>query len=90
MARYYVNDNAQSDSGDHEVHVAGCVWLPLIKSKTYLGDYLYCSTAVTKAKEISLNQTGALPALPFVIPHRRSHNLAPLFDRLRRLRQNEE
>ena len=65
MARYYVNDNAQSDSGDHEVHVAGCVWLPLIKSKTYLGDYLYCSTAVTKAKEIYPKSNGCLTCSPF-------------------------
>ena len=64
MAKYYVNDEAQSSSGDHEVHVSNCSWLPLVKSKTYLGDYLYCSTAVAKAKEIYPNADGCEKCSP--------------------------
>jgi len=52
VAAYYVNDNAQASSGDHEVHVSTCTWLPLIKSKTPLGNYLSCSGVVAKAKTI--------------------------------------
>ena len=58
MAAYYVNDNAQASSGDHEVHVSTCTWLPLIKSKTPLGDYLSCSGAVAKAKTIYASSDG--------------------------------
>ena len=52
MEHYYVNDTAQSESGDHEVHENGCYWLSLVTSKTYLGMFLSCYEAVTKAKEI--------------------------------------
>ena len=50
MAKYYVNNNAQSN-GDHEVHVEGCPYLPLIVSKTALGDHSNCHSAVTEAKK---------------------------------------
>lgn len=58
MAAYYVNDNAQPLSGDHEVHVSTCSWFPLIASKTYLGDYSSCSGAVAKAKTIYRSSDG--------------------------------
>lgn len=48
MAKYYVNNDAQSN-GDHEVHKEGCSWMP--GSKIYLGDYTNCKDAVKKAKE---------------------------------------
>ena len=57
MAYYYVNDNAQSD-GYHEVHRTGCVWLPKVKSKTYLGDFISCGPAVRKAKTIYTKSDG--------------------------------
>ncbi len=50
MARYYVNQNAQSN-GDHEVHVSTCSRLPQPENRTYLGDFSYCSSAVTEAKK---------------------------------------
>ena len=50
MAHYYVNMNAQAN-GDHEVHEAGCAWLPKPENRIYLGDYLLCATAVSKARE---------------------------------------
>jgi hypothetical protein len=58
VASYSVNDNAQSASGDHEVHVSTCTWFPLIKSKTYLGEYSSCSGAVAKAKTIYASSDG--------------------------------
>lgn len=51
MPRYYVNDNAQPLSGDHEVHVEGCSWLGLVVSKTDLGIFNSCAEAVTAAKK---------------------------------------
>ena len=51
MASYYVNKNAQSDSGDHEVHVTGCAWLPAIENRTYLGEHASCSPAVRAARK---------------------------------------
>ncbi len=51
MASYYVNKNAQSGSGDHEVHTTGCNWLPKPENRIYLGEFYSCHGAVTKAKE---------------------------------------
>ena len=58
MAQYYVNDKAQSGSGDHEVHVSSCRWIPHIVSKTRLGDYASCGPAVAKAKTIYPHSDG--------------------------------
>ena len=63
MARYYVNDRAQNN-GDHEVHRTGCRYLPLIVSKTYLGDYYSCSPAVTAAKRIYPQSNGCATCSP--------------------------
>ncbi len=38
MAYHYVNKNAQSN-GDHEVHAAGCSFMPASESRIYLGDF---------------------------------------------------
>ena len=50
MAKYYVNDNAQSN-GDHEVHTKGCNWLPKPENRTYLGNFAGCASVVTAAKK---------------------------------------
>lgn len=50
MAYYYVNKNAQSN-GDHEVHKSGCTYLPKIENRIFLGDFITCRSAVTKAKD---------------------------------------
>ena len=57
MAKYYVNNNAQSN-GDHEVHKEGCPYLPLVKSKKYLGDHLSCHSAVREAKKTYSKSNG--------------------------------
>jgi len=49
MASYYVNKNSQTN-GDHEVHKAGCSFLPLKENRIYLGDYSNCRDAVENAK----------------------------------------
>lgn len=50
MARYYVNKNAQAN-GDHEVHTAGCSFMPLPENRIYLGDFDSCHPAVREAKK---------------------------------------
>ena len=50
MARYYVNKNAQSN-GDHEVHKAGCSYMPAEQNRLYLGDFANCQEAVREAKK---------------------------------------
>ena len=57
MAKYYVNDNAQSN-GDHEVHEETCSWLPLIQSKTSLGNFTSCFPAVIEAKKVYKQSNG--------------------------------
>ncbi|MDE0879659.1 MAG: hypothetical protein OSB00_13500 [Sphingomonas bacterium] len=47
MADYWVNNQAQAN-GDHEVHVAGCSWMP--GNRSYLGDFQSCAPAVVAAK----------------------------------------
>lgn len=56
--QYYVNDNAQPLSGDHEVHTASCIYIDLIKSKTYLGMYDNCADAVREAKKYYTQSNG--------------------------------
>lgn len=55
---YYVNDNAQLGSGDHEVHRERCSWLAFATSKTYLGYYSNCKDAMAKAMTIYRQSDG--------------------------------
>lgn len=48
--RYYVNKNAQAN-GDHEVHQAGCAWLPAAANRLYLGMFYGCHAAVAEARK---------------------------------------
>ena len=57
MARYYVNDNEQSN-GDHEVHTEECSWLPMVISMKYLGDFTGCRDAVAAAKRVYPKSNG--------------------------------
>ena len=57
MAKYYVNDRAQS-TGEHEVHKEGCPFLPLVVSKTYLGEHSSCQLALIEAKKYYNNVDG--------------------------------
>lgn len=50
MALYYVNKNAQSN-GDHEVHKSGCSFMPDSDNRIYLGDFVFCSSAITEARK---------------------------------------
>lgn len=57
MARYYVNQNAQSN-GDHEVHLSTCSRLPAAENRTYLGDFSTCGPAVKEAKRHYVRSNG--------------------------------
>ncbi len=50
MPGYYVNKNAQ-DNGDHEVHRAGCNFLPHSDNRIFLGDFGICQPAVREARK---------------------------------------
>ncbi len=49
IMRYYVNKNAQPN-GDHEVHTSTCNWIPNSENRIYLGEFLFCSSAVSEAR----------------------------------------
>lgn len=57
MARYYVNENAQSN-GDHEVHRYGCSFMPAPENRVYLGDFATCAPAVLQAKKYYRQSNG--------------------------------
>lgn len=65
---YYLNKNAQSGSGDHEVHTGSCSRLPQPENRTYLGDFSSGTPAVTAAKKIYVDSngcySGSTPAEP--------------------------
>ena len=58
MATYYVNKDAQSGSGDHEVHTSTCSYLPGSANRVYLGEFSSCSAAVDKAKKTYSDSNG--------------------------------
>lgn len=64
MAKYYVNRNAQPDSGDHEVHKDGCSWMPRIENRILLGDFASCAPAVKKAKDYYNDVDGCVHCSP--------------------------
>lgn len=57
MDKYYVNQNVQAN-GDHEVHQAGCSFMPEPQNRTYLGEFSSCHGAVSKAKTIYRQSNG--------------------------------
>lgn len=55
MATYYVNDNAQN-TGEHEVHLSTCTFLPSYRS--FLGEHASCWGAIVEARKIYSNVDG--------------------------------
>ena len=51
ISRYYINKSAQK-SGEHEIHKEGCSFIPDSQNREYLGNYMNCSLAIKKAKEV--------------------------------------
>lgn len=49
MAHYYINLNPQP-TGEHEVHLESCSWLPNVENRVYLGTHLSCVQAVGAAR----------------------------------------
>jgi hypothetical protein len=52
---YYVNNQKQSN-GDNEVHRDGCTYMP--QSRTYLGNFNSCHSAVAEARRRGYNANG--------------------------------
>ena len=50
MPEYYVNKEAQAN-GDHEVHKAGCSYMPEKRNRKFLGMFSNCFDAVREAKK---------------------------------------
>lgn len=50
MSYYYVNKNSQS-TGEHEVHISGCPYMPFVSNQEYLGNFTDCKAAVEEAKK---------------------------------------
>ena len=63
LKNYYVNDTAQN-KGDHEVHVEECYWLSIARSRTPLGAYYSCHSAVIRAKAIYPTANGCAHCSP--------------------------
>ncbi len=49
---YYVNNNPQVVTGNHEVHKNICLSLAMAESKSYLGFFDNCEDAIAKARTI--------------------------------------
>lgn len=48
--RFYVNKYAQP-TGEHEVHLSNCAWLPDAENRIYLGDFATSQAAVKEARK---------------------------------------
>ncbi len=57
MAIYYVNRIAQAN-GDHEIHKARCLHMPIEKNRLLLGDFYTCFEALRVAEKIYPNVNG--------------------------------
>jgi hypothetical protein len=64
MSKYYVNKNAQTTSGDHEVHTVNCIYLPLEKNRLYLGVFDSCGPALREARKTYSNADGCATCCP--------------------------
>ena len=57
MNRYYVNENSQP-TGEHEVHEEGCVFMPDIWNRKYLGYFVDAKEACKEARKLYSNVDG--------------------------------
>jgi hypothetical protein len=63
MDHYYVNNRAQ-ENRDHEVHKEGCIYLPVITDKLYLGMHINCQEAVKEALKFYKRSNGCKTCCP--------------------------
>lgn len=63
VTRYLVSKNAMAN-GDHEVHAAGCSFMPDAENQLYLGEFSSCAPAISKAKEIYPQSNGCHYCVP--------------------------
>lgn len=63
MAKYYVNNKQQSDSGNnHEVHREGCYFMP--SDRTPLGNFYSAQIALDEAKKKYPDADGCIHCCP--------------------------
>ena len=62
MEHYYVNTNVSS-TGVHEVHRDGCIFIPKVTQRNYLGLYITSREAVKDANIFYLNATACIHCL---------------------------
>jgi len=53
-----------ASDGDHEVHVAGCAWLPDAANQQYLGEFSTCQPAVVEARKHFAKVNGCRSCCP--------------------------
>jgi len=63
VSRYYVNRRRQK-TGEHEVHVDGCPWLPVRKNRIELGEFGTCQQAIEAASAKFAKVDGCWHCLP--------------------------
>lgn len=56
MPEYMINKKAQV-TGEHEIHVTGCSYLPETKNQESLGNHTNCVSAVNEAKRQNPNKS---------------------------------
>jgi len=64
MKRYCVNKNAQTASGDHEVHTTGCPYLPNPENQAPLGLHDSCGSAMIEARKLYARADGCKACCP--------------------------
>lgn len=59
MIDYYV-DKLTLSTGEHEVHVAGCPNMPILKNCISLGRHMSCYSAITAAQKFFTKVDGCV------------------------------
>ena len=68
MKHYYVNSVPQPN-GDHEVHCEGCLWMPSINNRIYLGYFASSKEALAAAKWRYSSADGCMHCCPEIHKH---------------------
>lgn len=68
MKHYYVNSVPQPN-GDHEVHCEGCLWMPSINNRIYLGCFASSKEALAAAKWRYSGADGCMYCCPEIHKH---------------------
>ena len=63
MPNYVVNKNPQR-TGEHELHLLGCIYQPDVKNSIEVGYHPNCRSALEQAKKIFANTDGCAYCCP--------------------------